>query len=236
MKDSGVEWIGEIPEHWEVRKLRNILIPNNKRNRPDLPLLSVVRDKGVIIRDVFDIESNHNYIPDDLSNYKVVEKGQFAMNKMKAWQGSYGISEYSGIVSPAYFVFDVEFDNLEYFHNALRSKIYVSFFAKASDGIRIGQWDLSLQNMKEIPLLVPPYEEQEIIVTYIRKKAKAIDDITSAIQNKIDLVKEYRTSLISAVVTGKVDVRHIPVEDTDEFIEDMDEEEIGEGDKEVLTC
>ncbi len=245
MKYSGVEWIGGIPEHWEVRKLRNILIPNNKRNRPDLPLLSVVRDKGVIIRDVLDIESNHNYIPDDLSNYKVVEKGQFAMNKMKAWQGSYGISEYSGIVSPAYFVFDVEFDNLEYFHNALRSKIYVNFFAKASDGIRIGQWDLSLQNMKEIALLVPPYEEQEIIVTYIRKKAKAIDDTISAIQSKIDLVTEYRTSLISAVVTGKVDVRHIPIKDTDEFIEDMVdeeesedafEEEIGEEDKEVLIC
>ena len=72
-----------------------------------MPLLSVVREQGVILRDVNDREGNHNFIPDDLSNYKVVNSGQFAMNKMKAWQGSFGVSEYNGIVSPAYFVFDV---------------------------------------------------------------------------------------------------------------------------------
>jgi type I restriction enzyme S subunit len=108
MKHSGVEWLGEVPEHWEVAKLRSILRSETSRNRPDLPLLSVVREKGVIVRDVTDQESNHNFIPDDLSNYKVVREGQFAMNKMKAWQGSYGVSQHEGIVSPAYFVFDLK--------------------------------------------------------------------------------------------------------------------------------
>src|SRR5690554_4432174 len=91
-KESGVSWIGPIPKHWEMRKFRTILSSVNKRNRIDLPLLSVVREKGVIKRDITDKDENHNYIPDDLSNYKVVNIGQFAMNKMKAWQGSYGIS------------------------------------------------------------------------------------------------------------------------------------------------
>lgn len=127
MKDSGVEWLGKIPAHWTTIKLRQILHPFSEKNHPELPLLSVVREQGVIIRNVEDKESNHNFIPDDLSGYKMVKKGQFAMNKMKAWQGSYGISNYTGIVSPAYFIFDVDFENLEYFHYAIRSKVYVNF-------------------------------------------------------------------------------------------------------------
>ena len=100
-RDSGDRWLGQMPEHWKVIRLRNILKSKAERDRPDLPLLSVVREKGVILRDSEDSEENHNVIPEDLSNYKVVREGQFAMNKMKAWQGSYGVSPYEGIVSPA---------------------------------------------------------------------------------------------------------------------------------------
>jgi type I restriction enzyme S subunit len=82
--DSGVEWIGKIPKHWEVSKLGVCLKPISIKNRTDLPLLSVTREQGIILRDVEDKESNHNFIPDDLSSYKMVKKGQFAMNKMKA--------------------------------------------------------------------------------------------------------------------------------------------------------
>ena len=169
MKFSGVKWLGNIPVHWETIKLRQLLHPVSVKNHPDLPLLSVVREQGVIVRDVTDKDANHNYIPDDLSGYKVVKKGQFAMNKMKAWQGSYGISPYTGIVSPAYFIFDVSFDNLEYFHYAIRSKVYVNFFAQASDGIRVGQWDLQMDKMKEIPFIVPSADEQIAIITYIKR-------------------------------------------------------------------
>ena len=81
LKPSGIPWFGDIPKHWEMRKLRQILTRVTERNRPDLPLLSVVREKGVIKRDTENMEENHNYIPADLSNYKVVKTGQFAMNK-----------------------------------------------------------------------------------------------------------------------------------------------------------
>lgn len=175
MKFSGVKWLGDIPEHWETIKLRQLLHPVSVKNHPELPLLSVVREQGVIVRDVTDKETNHNYIPDDLSGYKMVKKGQFAMNKMKAWQGSYGISDYTGIVSPAYFTFDVSFDNLEYFHYAIRSKVYVNFFAQASDGIRVGQWDLQMDKMKEIPFIVPTAGEQVAIVEYIKKNLPQYD-------------------------------------------------------------
>lgn len=105
-KDSGFSWIGDVPEHWDVTSLGVCLKAYSEKNRSDLPLLSITRELGVIERDIEDQESNHNFIPDDLSGYKVLKKGQFGMNKMKAWQGSYGVSKFTGIVSPAYFIFD----------------------------------------------------------------------------------------------------------------------------------
>lgn len=224
-KDSGVYWLGEIPAHWTVMKLRQILHSVSVKNRPDLPLLSVVREQGVIIRDVEDKEANHNYIPDDLSNYKMVCEGQFAMNKMKAWQGSYGISPYTGIVSPAYFIFDTAFENLEYFHYAIRSKVYVNFFAQASDGIRVGQWDLQMDKMKEIPFFVPPADEQKAIVDYIKKAIPQYEEAIAKLSEQIERLHECKTRLISDVVTGKIDVRDIEIPEYEYTAEESDIDE-----------
>lgn len=229
MKFSGVKWLGDIPEHWKTIKLRQLLHPVSIKNHPELPLLSVVREQGVIVRDVTDKEANHNYIPDDLSGYKMVKKGQFAMNKMKAWQGSYGISDYTGIVSPAYFIFDVSFDNLEYFHYAIRSKVYVNFFAQASDGIRVGQWDLQMDKMKEIPFIVPPADEQVAIVEYIKKTLPRYDVAIEKLTAEVETLEEYKAKLIADVVTGKIDVRDAEIPDyefADEYADsDSDSEE-----------
>jgi len=207
LKDSGVEWIGEIPKHWTESKLGTCLKPISIKNRPDLPLLSVTREQGVILRDVDDKDSNHNFIPDDLSGYKMVEQGQFAMNKMKAWQGSYGISDYTGIVSPAYYIFELNGIEPTFFHKAIRSSVYVPFFIKASDGVRIGQWDLSKSRMKEIPFYIPPTKEEQIkIVEYIETQTAKIDKAIELQQNYIAKLKEYKASLIDSVVTGKVRV------------------------------
>lgn len=207
MKDSGVEWIGEVPVHWEISSLGKILLPVSEKNRPDLPLLSITRELGVIKRDVNDLESNHNFIPDDLSNYKVLKTGQFGMNKMKAWQGSYGVSNITGIVSPAYYIFDfIKSVNPVFFHWAIRSKIYVSFFGMASDGVRIGQWDLSKNRMKLIPFVIPPDEEQQKIAQYLDDKTEKIDHAISLKQQHIEKLKEYKNVLINDVVTGKVKV------------------------------
>ena len=232
MKFSGVSWLGDIPAHWTTTKLRRILHPFSEKNHPELPLLSVVREKGVIVRDVEDIEGNHNYIPDDLSNYKVVHKGQFAMNKMKAWQGSYGISKYDGIVSPAYFIFNVDFDNLEYFHYAIRSRVYVNFFAQASDGIRVGQWDLQMDKMKEIPFIVPPEDEQAEIVAYIPKALKNYEQAIEKLQSEVKALHELKQRLISDAVTGQIDVRDVVIPDYDYTEEEPDEDTEDEIDEE----
>lgn len=230
MRPSGVSWLGSIPKHWEVIKLRQILSSVSVKNHPELPLLSVVREQGVIVRDVEDQSSNRNFIPDDLSGYKVVKKGQFAMNKMKAWQGSYGVSDYNGIVSPAYFIFNIRFDNLEYFHSAIRSKVYVNFFAQASDGIRPGQWDLQMDKMKEIPFIVPPADEQIKIVEFIKKSQQKYEAAIDVLEKEVEALEEMKTHLISDVVTGKIDVRNVEIPDYEFVDEDADSDSDSEDD------
>ena len=219
LKPSGVECLGDVPTHWEVLKLRHVLRRHTERERPDLPLLSVVREQGVILRDTTSTDENHNYIPDDLSNYKVVRAGQFAMNKMKAWQGSYGVSCHDGIVSPAYFVFDVSGLEVDFFHAAIRSRAYVPVFTRASDGVRIGQWDLAEARMREIQFLVPPAAEQAAIVRFLDRTTTALDAAATSAQRETSLLREYHIRLIADVVTGKLDVREAAVGLPDEVNE-----------------
>lgn len=201
-KHSGEDWIGDVPDHWGISRLASILNAVSTKNRTDLPLLSITREKGVIIRDTENDEENHNYIPDDLSNYKFLPKGYFGMNKMKAWQGSYGISEQDGIVSPAYFIFKLREDiNARFFHLAIRSKLYIEYFGSASDGVRVGQWDLSKPRMKNIPFLIPPLKEQTAIAEFLDKKTALIDQAISIKEKQIELLKERKQILIQKAVT-----------------------------------
>lgn len=207
MKDSGVEWIGQIPEDWNIDRLGTILEPISKKGYADKQLLSITREKGVIVRDVEDDSENHNFIPDDLSNYKLIEEGQFGMNKMKAWQGSYGVSAYTGIVSPAYYIFRfIKPIHPEFFHWAIRCKLYVSFFGSASDGVRIGQWDLSKDRMKHIPFVFPSLEQQKIIADYLTQQTELISEEINQYSAQIEKLKEYKTTLINDAVTGKIKV------------------------------
>ena len=207
LKESGAGWLGKVPVHWQVRKLRHTMRTVAQRNRPDLPLLSVVRKRGVVIRDVSNRDENHNYIPDDLTNYKVVKRHQFAMNKMKAWQGSYGVSNSDGIVSPAYYVFAIEGVDPGYFHVAIRSKTYVPYFARASDGVRIGQWDLSIPRMREIPFCVPPVAEQTTIVRFLDHADQRIRRYIRAKQKLIALLEEQKQAITHKIVRGQIDLR-----------------------------
>lgn len=207
MKDSGIGWIGEIPEHWEIKQLRNYLVFISKKGFPDETLLSVVREQGVIVRDIESQEQNHNFIPDDLSDYKLVRKGQFVINKMKSWQGSYGVSAYDGIVSPAYYVCDLKFALKSFFNEAIRSKVYVPFFTQYSKGIRVGQWDLSPIGLKSIPFIEPPQSEQQEIVEYIDYKTTQIDKMIVELTYKVEYLKQYKQRLIADVVTGKINVQ-----------------------------
>lgn len=205
-KPSDYTWVGNVPSNWDVEKLGSMLTTVSEKNRPDLPLLSITREQGVIERDVDDQDSNHNFIPDDLSGYKVLRKGQFGMNKMKAWQGSYGVSQHTGIVSPAYFIFNFAREvDPKFFNIAIRSKLYVSYFGAASDGVRIGQWDLNQTRMRQIPILLPPLPEQRAIAAFLDGKCAKIDEAVRIKEEQIALLRERRQILIQQAVTRGLD-------------------------------
>lgn len=220
-KESGVKWLGEIPSHWEVVPLRKYLKINTRRNMPEAQLLSVTREEGVIVRNVESKEENHNYIPDDLSNYKYVQRGQFVINKMKSWQGSYGVSNYDGIVSPAYFVYDLNYPNKDYFNIAIRSKIFSPFFSKYSKGIRVDQWDLTPEALKIIPFLEPPKAEQDAIVRYLDTATSEIDKAIAMQQKMIDLLDERKQIIIQNAVTKGLDENVEMKESGVEFVNEI---------------
>ncbi|MDU1353114.1 MAG: hypothetical protein E6943_10445 [Actinomyces sp.] len=111
------------------------------------------------------------------------------MNKMKAWQGSYGVSLYDGIVSPAYYTFDLASSvDSEFFNWAIRSKAYIPFFGRDSYGIRTDQWDFKVQALRNIPLFVPPVEEQRQIVDYLVQRLKGIDGLITDLDRQVELL------------------------------------------------
>lgn len=200
-KDTGIGWLPKLPSHWELEQLRKYIRLVSKKGYPEKQLLSVTRELGVIIRDTESKEENHNFIPDDLSGYKYVKEGQFVINKMKSWQGSYGVSAYEGIVSPAYYVCDLDFPNKDFFGWAIRSRNYVSFFAQYSKGIRVGQWDLSPVALKSIPFFEPPLAEQEKIVRFLEDKTTKIDALLEEKGEQIQLLNELKESEIANIIT-----------------------------------
>lgn len=200
-KDSGVQWLGEIPSHWEVKRLRNFLTLFSEKGFGDSQLLSVTREKGVILRDKENKDENHNFVPDDLNGYKHLYAGDFVVNKMKSWQGSYGVSDYEGIVSPAYFTCKLKGVNPKFFSRAIRSKAYVAFFMQYSKGIRVDQWDLDPNSMKDIPFVLPNKKEQEAIVNYLDSVTSKIDIAIAQQQKMIDLLNERKQIIINNAVT-----------------------------------
>lgn len=200
-KDSGVEWLGEIPSHWKVLHLRNLIRIFSEKGFPNAQLLSVTREKGVILRNKDDKEENHNFVPDDLSGYKHLLPGDFIINKMKSWQGSYGVSPYEGIVSPAYYTCKLKGVDKDFFSKAIRSKAYIPFFSQFSKGIRVDQWDLDPSAMKNIPFVLPSNKEQRAIASYISQITEHIDQAIAQQQKMIDLLNERKQIIIQKAVT-----------------------------------
>jgi type I restriction enzyme S subunit len=200
-RESGFDWLGRVPEQWEIRSLGSLVQFRSERGRPELPLLSVVRERGVIPRLSMSDDENHNFIPDDLSNYKVVYVGDLVINKMKAWQGSLGVASTDGIVSPAYYVLSFGMANPQFGHVLLRSAPYAAFFGQVSDGVRIGQWDLSVAGMKRIPVVMPSPAEQRAIVRFLGYADAQIAHFIKTKQALAKLLHEQRRTIIHGAVT-----------------------------------
>ena len=203
-KESGVKWLGKLPSHWRIAPFWSLYRRTKRTGFPDADLLSIYRDYGVIRKS--DRDDNFNNPSDDLSTYQLVEPGDLAMNKMKAWQGSLGVSAHRGIVSPAYFVFQAHHvESRQFLHRLLRSSGYAVGFMSISKGIRIGQWDIDPDHLRRVPVPLPSLSEQAAIAAFLDREIGKIDALVEAQTRLIELLKEKRQAVISHAVTKGLD-------------------------------
>ncbi len=228
MRDSGVDWLGEIPEHWPTVKLKFLFSEIDERSvTGEETLFSLRMFAGLVPHTSV---SDRPIKPEDVIGYKITRQGQLVMNRMRAASGLFGITPGLGIVSPDYAVFNVITPvNLNYFLSLFKLPPVQSKFFMESRGIGTGKKGflrLYSDRFGRIEMSVPPNEEQDRIMKWIRQQTETIDSAITRAQRQIDLIQEYRTRLIADVVTGKVDVRGIPVEDVpkDEALEELVDE------------
>lgn len=205
-KDSGISWIGKIPENWEIKRIRHVFNESDEKITDNTgELLSLSQYTGVSLKR--DCEKVGMFEAETTEGYKIVHRNQFVMNIMLAWNGSYAVSELEGVISPAYCVFDFIIDCIpKYFHYLLRLKAYAGAFKTLSKGIIDSRLRLYPSKFYTFPVIIPPLSEQKEIVAYIEKKVSSIDSQITSIENQIANLNEYKQSLISDVVTGKVKV------------------------------
>lgn len=213
MKDSGLGYLGKIPYDWNIERIKNHLRFSPDKNPGDAVILSLYREHGIVPKDSRD--DNHNVTSEDTSNYRYVRVGDFVVNKMKAWQGSMGVSAYEGVVSPAYYVYRFTTDAFDkkYLHYLLRSKCYADEFRRLSGGIRIGQWDLPKVGFETTYVAIPPKNEQTAIAETIDAQLKKVDALITNVQTQIEKLKAYKQSLITEVVTKGLDLT-VPMKDS----------------------
>ena len=207
MKPSGMEWIGEIPAHWKVINTKYLfrLVTEPAPQNNDYELLSIYTSIGVKPRKELEERGNRATTTD---GYWLVKKGDFIVNKLLAWMGAIGLSDYEGVTSPAYDILRKTRPlNERFYEYLLRCGLYFTEFKKRSRGIMEVRLRLYFDQFGQIPLVFPPVDEQDKIVNFLDHKTKQIDELISAEGQKIGLLKEYRQSLISEAVTGKIDVR-----------------------------
>lgn len=209
MKDSGVEWLGEVPVHWEVLRLGVLFREVNESGDETLPVLSVSIHDGVSDRELDDKELDRKVSrSEDKTKYKVVAPGDLTYNMMRAWQGGFGSVIVSGMVSPAYVVARPVRDFLTtHVEQMLRTPQAVSEMKRHSRGVTDFRLRLYWEEFKTISVALPPKNEQMEIETYVREEISRADSLTRQAFHSIDLLKERRSALISAAVTGQIDVR-----------------------------
>jgi len=208
-KDSGVPWLGEVPAHWEILPNRALFAEIIEKGHPDEQMLSVTIGRGVIQQsNLLENSPKKDSSNENKSNYKLVMPGDIAYNKMRAWQGAIGVSEYQGIVSPAYVIVrPCRKHDSRYFHYLYRTPPFAKEAERWSYGITSDQWSLRPEHFKQIYSCLPPPSEQGAIVRYLDYVDARIRRYVRAKRRLIELLTEQKQALIHQAVTGRVDVR-----------------------------
>lgn len=213
MKDSGVEWLGQIPAHWEVKRVCQLFSESSRRASTDdelqFPIFSVSIHHGISDKELDEEELDRKVTrSEDRSLYKVVRNNDLAYNMMRAWQGGFGATKLSGLVSPAYVVCNPRTPIDSYFFElVLRTPNAVTELKRYSRGITDFRLRLYWDEFKNILVPVPSGGEVEQILSSIQHTNFLYGKLISVANRQIELLQERRTALISAAVTGKIDVR-----------------------------
>jgi type I restriction enzyme S subunit len=198
-KDSGFPWLGEIPAHWDVIRNGHLFQEIVDTNHPDLDLLSIMMDRGIILQSE---SGRKTRASEDRSTYKRIQPGQLGYNLMNAFMGSIGISKYEGILSPAYAVAKPRLEvEPWYFHHLFRTPIYLEVFDSYSYGIMYERNRLYYERFKLIYSSLPPLEEQKAIVKYIRFISQKINHFIRNKRSLIKLLNEQKQVIINQAVT-----------------------------------
>lgn len=203
-KDSGVEWLGEIPEHWDAKRNKFIFKERDqRRGKTNVDHYSLSKSEGLVKHSE---ASDKEARADSLAAYKCFHADDLVMNKMQAWNGIFGYASSNGAVSPDYTVFTKNADvNVRYFYYLFRTPLYIGEFLINSRGMGDAFRRLNTPQFGDIPSHLPPKPEQDRIVTFLDRKTAEIDALIAKKQRQIELLDEQKAILINRAVTRGLD-------------------------------
>ena len=204
MKDSGIPWIGMVPEHWKLTRIKFLFNEISEKEHPEEPCLCSTQKYGVIPQSMY--ENRVVVVNKGLENLKFVRKGNFVIS-LRSFQGGIEIAYYQGIISAAYTILSLGNKNISsnYIKYLFKSSPFIQLLQTCVTGIREGQ-NINYELLRRQFIPIPTLSQQNEIVAYIDRKVAQIDKMKAAELAQIDKLKEYKQRLISDVVTGKVKV------------------------------
>lgn len=207
-KPSGLDWLGEIPKHWKVQRCATLFVEKDERGEPELPLLNVSLNTGVTLR-VYSKDKIES-MASDLGTMKIARERDLVFNKMRFWQGAAGIAPADGLVSPDYTVATISDQLLPAFVEKLfRISLFNAIVRRYSYGMVDDRLRLYWDGFKNIRIPLPPLGEQEAIISHIQAHQTRTAAVETALRDSIALLKERRSALITAAVTGKISLEEM---------------------------
>ena len=205
-RDSRVPWLGYIPAHWGIERARWLFNERDERSSTgDEELLSVSHLTGVTPRSEKQV---YMFEAETTEGYKVCSEGDLVINTLWAWMGAMGVAPLNGIVSPSYHVYEFATRRLYpgYVDHLVRLTLFAQEVTRYSKGVWSSRLRLYPEGFFEVFLPVPPRLEQRKILLFIQEEQRRLDDLKAAVERAIALLKERRSAVIAAAVTGRIDV------------------------------
>jgi len=205
LKDSGIDWIGQIPVHWEVKRNKHMFVEVNERStKGNEQHLSMSQKLGLVPANLVE----KSLVSESYEGAKLVRSDDLVLNRLKAHLAVFSIAPMEGVVSPDYSVFRpfIEGASTRYYEVLFKTSVYLGEFRLRVRGIVEGFFRLYTDSFMDVPLLIPPHVEQIEIVDHIDRLSANFEDAISIKQEQIAALKEYKASLINAAVTGKIKV------------------------------